>query len=277
MFLKKIPYLFAIFCFPFILQAEFPKPANDFILISLPKSGSHLMCKLLKQLSSNNQISVFELPEFASSRIYFPPHKELVLDECLYKLSSPKQSYYTHFNLSRFFKLFTYCHPDYAKLVLVRDLRDICVSTTYYIDSMLEANLGKGKTFDEKLLFIIEGKGFLENFVFNVEKQAQTALAWMEDPAVATFRFEDLCGPNGGGSQSLQDEQILRVAKLINVSLTPEELRQVADCLWGGTATFREGHKGSWKEHFKPQHIEAFKKKLGTYLVKLGYEKDNNW
>jgi hypothetical protein len=34
---------------------------------------------------------------------------------------------------------------------------------------------------------------------------------------------------------------------------------------------------GAWKEVFKEEHKEAFKKKLGRALITLGYEKTNNW
>lgn len=40
---------------------------------------------------------------------------------------------------------------------------------------------------------------------------------------------------------------------------------------------FRKGIAGDWKNHFNQQHIDYFKEQYGDLLIKLGYEKDNNW
>ena len=41
--------------------------------------------------------------------------------------------------------------------------------------------------------------------------------------------------------------------------------------------TFRSGKTGEWKKHFTGEHKKLFKDVAGDLLVKLGYEKDNNW
>lgn len=40
---------------------------------------------------------------------------------------------------------------------------------------------------------------------------------------------------------------------------------------------YRKGARGDWKNHFNDQHKSVFKEKYGDLLIKLGYEKDNNW
>ncbi len=40
---------------------------------------------------------------------------------------------------------------------------------------------------------------------------------------------------------------------------------------------FRKGLAGDWKNYFKEMHKDYFKKKYPGILVKLGYEKDDNW
>src|ERR1700722_10336227 len=218
---KKLPILLLllILLVPFSIRCDeqiLPQPTNDFILMSLPKSGSHLMCKLLKMLSSNPQKSVFDIPEFGNDRIYFHSFKNVTPQSFLENSSSsPNTSFYSHFNSSPIFRYYAFCHPSYAKFVLIRDLRDVCISTAFYIDPMLKSELGSNLSFDEKLLFVIEGTGFLENFVFNIEREAQVAVDWIADPSVVLVRFEDLCGPNGGGSRSMQEKQIALVAETL--------------------------------------------------------------
>ena len=41
--------------------------------------------------------------------------------------------------------------------------------------------------------------------------------------------------------------------------------------------TFRSGKTGGWKEHFTGEHKKLFKDVAGDLLVRLGYERDNNW
>jgi hypothetical protein len=41
--------------------------------------------------------------------------------------------------------------------------------------------------------------------------------------------------------------------------------------------TFRSGKTGEWKRHFTPPHKKIFKEVAGDLLVKLGYEKNNDW
>ncbi|MGH2703243.1 MAG: sulfotransferase domain-containing protein, partial [Actinomycetota bacterium] len=57
-----------------------------------------------------------------------------------------------------------------------------------------------------------------------------------------------------------------------------EECERVAQRSWSqGTATFRRGQIGDWRNHFNEDHKEAFKKMAGDTLIRLGYEHDLNW
>lgn len=40
---------------------------------------------------------------------------------------------------------------------------------------------------------------------------------------------------------------------------------------------YRKGISGDWKNYFNQDHINTFKEEYGDLLVKLGYEKDNDW
>jgi hypothetical protein len=40
---------------------------------------------------------------------------------------------------------------------------------------------------------------------------------------------------------------------------------------------FRKGVPGDWVNHFNEDHKKYFKKKFNPLLIKLGYEKDDNW
>ena len=40
---------------------------------------------------------------------------------------------------------------------------------------------------------------------------------------------------------------------------------------------YRKGKAGDWTNHFTPQHVDAFKEKVGDLLVRLGYETNDSW
>ena len=42
-------------------------------------------------------------------------------------------------------------------------------------------------------------------------------------------------------------------------------------------SNFRSGKIGGWKNEFTENNISKFKKLAGNSLVKLGYEKNNDW
>jgi hypothetical protein len=41
--------------------------------------------------------------------------------------------------------------------------------------------------------------------------------------------------------------------------------------------TFRSGKAGGWKQYFTEEHKNLFKNVAGDLLVKLAYEKNNDW
>ena len=41
--------------------------------------------------------------------------------------------------------------------------------------------------------------------------------------------------------------------------------------------TFRSGKTGGWKQHFSDEHKKLFKDVAGDLLVRLGYERSNDW
>lgn len=89
--------------------------------------------------------------------------------------------------------------------------------------------------------------------------------------------FEKLVGPKGGGSQEEQTDEIMKIADFMEVALTRDEAEAIGKRLFGGTVSFRRGTFGHWKRHFTDAQKELFKKDMGHYLIRLGYEKDNNW
>lgn len=172
-------------------------------------------------------------------------------------------------------------------LLILRDPRDTVVSLVYHILSRPEGGrylyfTQRLCTPEERLLTVINGvEATTERgpvLVRSIGDRLASVLPWLKVPLNYTTRFERLVGPQGGGSEEAQHGEIANIARHVGVSLTPDQVREVAAKLFGqGSKTFRRGQIGSWREHFNDEHKEAFKRVAGQYLIELGYERDLDW
>jgi hypothetical protein len=91
----------------------------------------------------------------------------------------------------------------------------------------------------------------------------------LHHPAVCKIRYEDLVGSRGGGSDAAQVKTVARVLAHLDCNYDAEA---IADQLYGGTATFAKGRTGSWRDVFTTAHLQAFNKRYGDILRVYGYE-----
>ncbi len=70
------------------------------------------------------------------------------------------------------------------------------------------------------------------------------------------------------------------VASWLGVELDPQRLaRSVSFAALAGAAPghMRRGSRGEWRDAFRAEHVEIFKRVAGEALVATGYEKDDRW
>jgi len=96
-------------------------------------------------------------------------------------------------------------------------------------------------------------------------------LSWRDDPRCLFLRFEDLVGPNGGGSDELQQQAIKSIENHLGYTLGSEQCKEI----YSTTArTFRKGSIDGWKESLD----ETALARLNTYCKPLceaaGYPHD---
>lgn len=265
--------LFIFLCFFFsqpLLHSNDSIP--EFHVISIAKSGTHLLLKTITYLTNYE-------PIFAS----IPSN-----------LSKRNQYYWGHFPLSDW-----ECHFYSQKklILLVRDPRDICVSMLHTIlkskglqpGSQLDAfHLDKSQcdffktlSFDDQLMYLI--KNNLP--VFPLTESLPDAIKQTHKKNTLLIRFENLVGESGGGSLTSQIEEIKKIALFLKIPFSEHLLKLIAHDLYGIKSvettflahTFREGKIGSWKTSFNDAHKKEFKNRFGRYLILLGYEKNNDW
>lgn len=179
----------------------------------------------------------------------------------------------------------------YKVLLLIRDPRDQLLSFAYYIDkykyhlpghylsfndlflSLMGAynspltRINNPLDFDKELNKVVSHTGQLYSFF----------LPWSKSSLCYTTRFELLVGDKGGGSTENQLQEIKNIAQFLDITISPQEVKEISENLFGGTNTFRVGQIGLWKKHFIQEDKERFKGLTKDLLVKLGYEVNNSW
>jgi hypothetical protein len=100
-------------------------------------------------------------------------------------------------------------------------------------------------------------------------------LGWLDQPEVLTIHFEDLINDRPAALTRIMDHLLARaplpasrqlILDSLETSINPKK-----------SPTFRSGKTGEWKKHFTDEHKKIFKDVAGDLLVKLGYEKNDNW
>jgi len=195
--------------------------------------------------------------------------------------------------------------PKLKKILLIRDLRDVAIS----IVRQIKKSAWPGLTYEERQAFLQmsfeEQILFVINFEYDVQavadkapnslqvslvRVAEQALRYAKDPHILTIRYEDLVGPQGKGSFEAQLEQMHRIRSFLQLDVSDSFLSDVATNIYGDDinpfgkgnfknfrSTFQFGLIGSWKDVFTEAHKAAFKAKLGSLLIALGYEEDDLW
>lgn len=257
---------------------------EPFVLITVPKSGSHLIIKALHFLTGVPPVWHTHFPSF-------------------WCIPSDKGFLYTHFcvppELARNYQSL----PRLKQIVMIRDLRDVAISMVGHITrsswpglSGQERDHFLSLSFDEQLLFVINYDYDIYEIAekcphanqVSLRKIALQAAEYSQDPNRLIIRYEDLVGPQGGGSFDAQLGALAKIATFIDAH--PSSLAEIAEQLYGNEhdpfgkgdlqnyqSTFSEGSIGRWKTLFKPEHVRAFKEKIGPYLIALGYEQDDSW
>lgn len=129
----------------------------------------------------------------------------------------------------------------------------------------------------ERLLHSIRGGWLGDHRLQSLDERYRGFIAWKQEAGAELVKFEDLVGPEGGGSEDAQREATRRVADHLGIELGEEELDEICSGLFGKGRTFRKGQSGGWREGFALEHKEAVKEVAGPLLVELGYEEDLDW
>ena len=164
---------------------------------------------------------------------------------------------------------------------IYRDPRDMLVSQVFFATDMYEEHgmheyYKSLPDFSARLKVAITGIDRDGLRMVSVRQRYDGVFQWLEQKNVMCIRFEDLINNRDVTLNAMLDE----VEKTGYKIPTPREkaLSVLIDAIQPKKSrTFRSGKTGGWREHFTEENKKSFKDVAGDLLVRLGYEKNNDW
>ncbi len=246
---------------------------------SKPKSGSHL---LLQILNGFTQIMPYKYVEADPIRMIEKKGRRRTEEEILNELKQTPQGVigWGYVEPSPENVAFL-CKPDRVNYFIYRDPRDMLVSQVFFATDMNEEHgmheyYKSLPNFGERLKVAITGIDQDGPYMVGVKQRYASVFEWREQPDVMCIRFEDLINNRDATLDAMLDE----IESIGYKIPTPREkaLSILAQAIQPRKShTFRSGKTDGWREHFTEEHKTLFKDVTGDLLVKLGYEKNNDW
>ncbi len=263
-------------------RARFASQPSDLPVllgISFPKSGTHLLDQILLGFSNvapyAKRLHSFYAEYEGESGIKRAPEQALAwLDSLHYGDVASAHLFARPEAVTRV------CLSKFIPYFIFRDPRDVVVSHVFYVTDMEARHVHHAyyqslPDFDARLNVSILGRPELDIEFPNIAERFAPYLDWLNQTEVLTLHFEDLINDRPMTLIRILDHFLARVPLQ-----TPRDL--ILDSLESAinptkSPTFRSGKTGEWKKYFKEAHKKIFKDLAGELLVKLGYEKNNDW
>ena len=247
--------------------------------ISFPKSGTHLLDQILLGFAkvapfSRRLHSFFAGYEGESGR----KHSN---EETLAWVDSLRPLDITSAHLFAWDEVVSrVCTPAFIPYFIFRDPRDVVVSHVFYVTDMEAHHVHHDyyaslPDFDSRLKTSILGLPDSKVEFPDITGRFAPYLNWLDQPEVMAIHFEDLIQDRAAALNRIIDHFLRRVPLLASRQLILESLESSINPK--KSPTFRLGKTGEWKKHFTDEHKKIFKDVAGDLLIRLGYEKNDNW
>jgi len=247
--------------------------------ISFPKSGTHLLDQILLGF---NRVAPFSsrLHSFYAEYEGESGHKRLPA-QALVWLDSLHPGDITSAHLfAREEVIKRVCAPAFIPYFIFRDPRDVVVSHVFYVTDMEARHVHHDyytslPDFDSRLKVSILGLPDSNVEFPDIAARFVPYLGWLDQASVLKIHFEDLINERAATLNYIIDHFLAQVPLQAPRQLILESLESSINP--SRSPTFRSGKTGEWKKYFTKENKHRFKNVAGDLLVKLGYEKDNDW
>jgi hypothetical protein len=247
--------------------------------ISFPKSGTHLLDQILLGFSKvapfSKRLHSFYAEYEGENGRKRPPEQAFAWLDSL----KPGDIASAHL-FARPEAVEKVCSPGFVSYFIFRDPRDVVVSHVFYVTDMEARHVHHDyyaslPDFNTRLNASILGRPDAGVEFPDIAARFAPYLGWLERPEVLSIHFEDLINDRTAALARIMDHLLARAP-------LPASRQEILDALEGSinprrSPTFRSGKTGEWKKHFTPEHKKIFKDVAGQLLIRLGYEKDNDW
>jgi hypothetical protein len=244
-----------------------------------PKSGSHL---LLQILNGFTRIMPYLYVEAEPVRTIARDGRRMTKEELLddLKRAPPGVIRWGYVDATEENASFL-TEAGRVNYFIYRDPRDMLVSQVFFATDM---HAGHGMhefynslpDFGERLKVAITGLDRVGLKMVSVRQRYEGVFQWLEQRNVMCIRFEDLIN----NRDTILNSMLNEVEKTGYKIPTPREqaLSILIEAIQPKKShTFRSGKTSGWKNHFTEEHKILFKDVAGDLLVRLGYEKNNDW
>jgi hypothetical protein len=240
------------------------REAPRVLCVSIPKSGTHL---LERALCLHPSLSRRLMPTVSDENV-----RRYGGFERLLRRLRPGQIVASHLRY----------RPGYPEaleragaraIFLSRDPRDVVVSQIHYVtkrtDHRHHGTFAAIRDDRERLRLAIEGDP--SRHVVSVADRLRYYEGWLD--AALVIRFEDLIGPQGGGSAERQLAALGAIFEHLGMPHAESDVRPIAERLFSpDSPTFRRGSIGGWREAFDPALTGLFERTAGTLAARYGYD-----
>lgn len=278
------------------LQERYGK--NDKVIcVTIPKAGTHLLIKCLTLLQFDGITYNYNTEKKIGRRRAFPFEKttpisygDIAFSRFIRRLEKNQKlrtSFLVHLPFDKKYQdFFNQC--TYKNFLMVRDPRAQLISLASV--TLENPEQRDSPALIPTLLDLLDGGRRVKPFMprhhgsdlmwsIGIVKFYNKFLRWEEEPNFHVVHFENLVGPEGGGTIEDQTKEIELIANHLGHRVSDEKMQYVMDHLYGETRTFKKGQADAWRKYFTPEVVAAFKAVPGAcqLLIDLGYEKDDNW
>jgi hypothetical protein len=248
--------------FIFLLPLSLFATEQKFFLLTFPKSGTIMMMDLLKELTEKER-EIVPAPLIKQKPVDLNAFSPRELEKTILGLNEGQYPFH-HFLASNLYYEFHKRHKDFLPILLLRDPRDLLVVKTVEKWDELSEKLGRNASFDKRLLFVIDHPlAFGQESILEMVKKA---VIWMQEDSALVLKLEDFTD---------EGEALTLLCERLQLKPEREEVRHLRAIIRDYFNTSRHRKAGLWKNHFKPMHEKAFMKKMGSYLLELGYEEES--
>ena len=246
---------------------------------SKPKSGSHL---LLQILNGFTRIMPYRYVDADPIRTIEKGGRRKSKEDILGELKSvPRGVIGWGYVEATPENVAVLCQPDRVNYFIYRDPRDMLVSQVFFATDMHEEHgmheyYNSLPDYGERLKVAITGIDRDGLYMVSVKQRYEGVFQWLEQENMMCISFEDLINNRDVTLNTMLDE----VESMGYTIPTPREkaLSILVDAIQPRKShTFRSGKTGGWREHFTEEHKKLFKDVAGDLLVRVGYEKNNDW